>query len=344
MPRRDPSAPRSPRSTVSRAEQQVSPIDLVDPTVAARPAQPDGGRIRARRRQHALQGERGRCRPRRPLLDGAPARGLLGAHPRLGDAVLRPDDPVVDRERSLHGPRHPASRRSRARAVVLDVEPGSAVVRPPEGALDDAAVTALAALGATTILGDADTVERPPQPNEFAPPPTATLAVGGQTVDLVLPDAGHPGVARATGVPRGRGRAAQAIDRRARDHLAGTAGAVATARDQRVVAGGAPGAVLGCVPRTAGLRAVPPAGRRADLVAEVPPPAAPSVIVGSRDRTLLPHLRRRHQARAARPAGVPIDARGADAAARPARSSTSSTPSPASTSATRPRGRRGSIT
>ncbi len=82
-----------------------------DPTVAARPAEPDGRRLRTRRRQHR-EGGRGRCRPRRRHPRRAPSRGLLGAHPRLGDAVLRPDDPVVDRERSLHGPRHPAGRRS----------------------------------------------------------------------------------------------------------------------------------------------------------------------------------------------------------------------------------------
>ena len=93
---------------------------------------------------------------------------------------------------------------------VLGVEPGSAVVRPPEGALDDAAVTALVALGATTILGDADTVERPPQPNEFAPPPTATLAVGGQTVDLVLPDPGTQALLAQPGFLEDAVRAAQA--------------------------------------------------------------------------------------------------------------------------------------
>ena len=43
----------------------------------------------------------------------------------------------------------------------------------------------------TTILGAADSVERPPQDNDFAPPPAATLflATGGD-VTLLLPDPG----------------------------------------------------------------------------------------------------------------------------------------------------------
>ena len=56
---------RWPRSTGWRADTQVSPIDLVDPTVAARPAVPDGRRVRARRRQPAWRQDDGRCRPRR---------------------------------------------------------------------------------------------------------------------------------------------------------------------------------------------------------------------------------------------------------------------------------------
>jgi len=161
---------------------------------------------------------------------------------------------------------------------VLDVEPGSAVVRPPEGALDDAAVTALVALGATTILGDADTVERPPQPNEFAPPPTASLAVGGQTVDLVLPDPGTQALLAQPGFLEDAVRAAQA-----------SIGELATIwREQPVpsqprgisvsLPAGLParfwGAFLGRLASAPFLRPV----AATDLVAEVPPPAAPSVI------------------------------------------------------------------
>jgi len=162
--------------------------------------------------------------------------------------------------------------------TVLDVQPGSTVARPPEGALDDAAVASLAALGATTILGDADTVERPPQPNEFAPPPTATLAVGGQTIDLVLPDVATQALLAQPGFLDDPVRAAQA-----------TIGELATVwREQPVpsqprgisllLPAGLParfwGAFLGRLASAPFLRPV----AATDLVAQVPPPAAPSVI------------------------------------------------------------------
>lgn len=162
---------------------------------------------------------------------------------------------------------------------VLGVDPVTTVVRPPEGALDDPAVAALAALGASTILGDADTVERPPQPNEFAPPPTATLAVGGQTVDLVLPDTGTQALLAKTGFLDDPVRASQA-----------TLGELATIwREQPVpstprgisllLPTGAParfwGAFLGRLASAPFLQLV----AAIDLVKQVPPPAAPSPIV-----------------------------------------------------------------
>jgi hypothetical protein len=162
---------------------------------------------------------------------------------------------------------------------VLGMDPSPTVIRPPEGALDDAAVSALAALGASTILGDADTVERPPQPNEFAPPPTAALAVGGQTVDLVLPDAGTQALLSQAGFLTDPVRAAQA-----------TLGELATIWQEAPVPSsprgvsvllpaGAParfwGAFLGRLASVPFLRPV----AAADLVAQIPPPAAPSAIV-----------------------------------------------------------------
>ena len=162
---------------------------------------------------------------------------------------------------------------------ILGVDPETTVVRPPEGALDDAAVSALAALGASTILGDADTVERPPQPNEFAPPPTATLAVGGQTVDAVLPDPGTQALLAQTEFLADPVRAAQA-----------TLGELATIwREQPVpstprgisllLPQGSParfwGAFLSRLGSAAFLRPV----AAADLVRRVPPPAAPGAIV-----------------------------------------------------------------
>lgn len=160
--------------------------------------------------------------------------------------------------------------------TILGVDPGSSVVRPPEGALDDAAVGALAALGASTILGDADTVTRPPQPNEFAPLPTATLAAGAQTVALVLPDPGTQSLLTQAELLADPVRAAQA-----------TLGELATIwREQPVpsqprgvalmLPTGLPprlwGALLGRLSSAPFLRPT----NALDLVAQVPPPVAPS--------------------------------------------------------------------
>jgi hypothetical protein len=162
---------------------------------------------------------------------------------------------------------------------VLGLDPESDVVRPPGGALDDAAVSVLAALGASTILGNADTVERPPQPNEFAPPPTAVLAAGGQTVDVVLPDPGTQALLSRTGFLDDPVRAAQA-----------TLGELATIwREQPVpssprgvsvlLPAGSParwwGAFLGRLTSAPFLRPV----AASDLVRQIPPPVAPSAIV-----------------------------------------------------------------
>ena len=71
----------------------------------------------------------------------------------------------------------------------LGVKPVTAVARPTDGAMNESTVDALVLGGATTLLGDADTVARPPQPNDYAPLPTATLDTSaGSRVDLVLPD------------------------------------------------------------------------------------------------------------------------------------------------------------
>lgn len=163
--------------------------------------------------------------------------------------------------------------------AILGVDPETTVVRPPEGALDEGAVAALAALGASTILGNADTVVRPPQPNEFAPPPTATLAVGGQTVDVVLPDAATQALLSQTGFLADPVRAAQA-----------TLGELATIwREQPVpsaprgisllLTADAPARFWGAfLSRLATAPFLRPVGAT-DLVRQIPPPAAPSSIV-----------------------------------------------------------------
>jgi hypothetical protein len=71
----------------------------------------------------------------------------------------------------------------------LGEEPATSVARPPQGALDEPSLHWLAEQGVTTVLAQADSVERPPQPNEFAPLPTASVGVAGG-IDLVLPDPG----------------------------------------------------------------------------------------------------------------------------------------------------------
>lgn len=74
-------------------------------------------------------------------------------------------------------------------AARLTSTPTSSVARPPGGEVDDASLTWLAGHDVTTILADPDTVVRPEQPNDFAPPPVATTIDGtGAPLDLVLPD------------------------------------------------------------------------------------------------------------------------------------------------------------
>jgi Family of unknown function (DUF6049) len=73
--------------------------------------------------------------------------------------------------------------------TLLGVEPIADVARPPGGSLSDAAVDVLVEHGAGTLLANDDTVERPLDLNEFAPPPIATIdTTRGTTADLVLPD------------------------------------------------------------------------------------------------------------------------------------------------------------
>jgi hypothetical protein len=77
--------------------------------------------------------------------------------------------------------------------AALGEQPDPAVARPPgvPPAFDQASVDLLGARGVTTILGAADSVERPPQPNDYAPLPAASLTTtSGQSISLLLPDPG----------------------------------------------------------------------------------------------------------------------------------------------------------
>jgi hypothetical protein len=74
---------------------------------------------------------------------------------------------------------------------LLGQSPDAAVARPPGLGFDQASADALFARGATTILGAADSVARPPQEFDFAPPPAASIATStGDTMRLLLPDPG----------------------------------------------------------------------------------------------------------------------------------------------------------
>jgi hypothetical protein len=101
----------------------------------------------------------------------------------LRSGLGRDLDLQIDRGRDLVG-------------SAMDLTPSSAVARPPDGQLDENAIQRLAADGATTLLVDADTVERPAQPLDFAPLPTAgfDLPGGGDPMAMVLPDPGTQAV------------------------------------------------------------------------------------------------------------------------------------------------------
>ncbi len=74
---------------------------------------------------------------------------------------------------------------------ILEERPDPTVARPPGLHFDQDSVDVLSARGVSTILGAADSVDRPPQPNDFAPPPAAALSTtSGVNVNLVLPDPG----------------------------------------------------------------------------------------------------------------------------------------------------------
>jgi hypothetical protein len=97
----------------------------------------------------------------------------------LRSGLARDLDLQIDRGRDLVG-------------SVLGITPTRSAARAPFGQLDANAIQRLAADGATTVLVEADTVDRPAQPLDFAPLPTAALdgPGGGDPIALVLPDPG----------------------------------------------------------------------------------------------------------------------------------------------------------
>ena len=97
----------------------------------------------------------------------------------LRSGLGRDLDLQIDRGRDLVG-------------SALGFTPSSAAARAPAGQLDRSAIQRLAADGATTLLVDAGTVDRPAQSKDFTVLPTAALdgPGGGDPIGLVLPDPG----------------------------------------------------------------------------------------------------------------------------------------------------------
>lgn len=93
----------------------------------------------------------------------------------------------------------------------IGVDPAVGVTRPPGGLLSADALGWLAGKGARTILADADAVERPAQPNEFAVPSSATVATARGDVHLVLPDPGTQALLERADLLVDPVRAAQAV-------------------------------------------------------------------------------------------------------------------------------------
>jgi hypothetical protein len=86
------------------------------------------------------------------------------------------------------------------------------VARPTAGSLSDDAIGWLADSGATTVLGDVDTVARHAEGPSLNPDPTATVnAPDGSNVTLVLPDPGVEGLLARPDLVADPVRAAQAV-------------------------------------------------------------------------------------------------------------------------------------
>jgi hypothetical protein len=95
---------------------------------------------------------------------------------------------------------------------ILGEPPERTVARPPGLAFDQASVDLLEARGVTTILGAADSVERRPQPNDFAPPPAVSLRTNsGKSLSLLLPDPGTQALLADARLREDPVRAAQAV-------------------------------------------------------------------------------------------------------------------------------------
>ena len=94
----------------------------------------------------------------------------------------------------------------------MGVEPASVIAHPPGGLLDTLAIGHYAAQARTVVLAEADAVDRPPQVNAFAPPPTAVVeGSGGTSVTLVMPDPGTQALLQRGDLVADPIRASQAV-------------------------------------------------------------------------------------------------------------------------------------
>ena len=110
---------------------------------------------------------------------------------------------------------------------VFGVSPDLSVMRPPDGALDDQSLRALIGRSISLVLAQPDSVARPVQTNDFAPPPAAIVAEGNTSATLVLPDPGTQALLDDPALTQDPVRAAQV-----------TLGELATVWKQEPVPGG----------------------------------------------------------------------------------------------------------
>ncbi|MEA2551821.1 MAG: hypothetical protein QOE25_1590, partial [Actinomycetota bacterium] len=94
-------------------------------------------------------------------------------------------------------------------AQLLGVSPDLSVTRPPAGALDDQALRAIITRNASLVLAEPDSITRPTQANDFAPPPAAIVQERNTSATLVLPDPGTQALLQDPSLTQDPVRAAQ---------------------------------------------------------------------------------------------------------------------------------------
>lgn len=93
----------------------------------------------------------------------------------------------------------------------LGVAPSTTVARAPGGALDQATIEHLSVQGASIVLADADTIERPADPEGLTLAPTGLIAGGFRDLPATLPDPGVQALIAAPSTSLDPTLAAQAV-------------------------------------------------------------------------------------------------------------------------------------